>query len=134
MRYLPTSKLTPGMALGQDILNPQVKSQALSVVHDLFAFDMKSGAADVPVSEIKIQKTIERIVENILSNGDIMCNVLDIKKISIQNSVQIICGAIIIFQHWCMPVCSSIMRTMTEAAVLWKKAGIRFRYMQELSG
>lgn len=126
MRYLPTSKLTPGMALGQDIydgagrlllakhlllsaeyisnleflgfpgiyiddeftrgieiqqiLNPQVKSQALSVVHDLFAFDMKSGVADVPVSEIKIQKTIERIVENILSNGDIMCNVLDIKN------------------------------------------------------
>ena len=34
----------------------------------------------MPVSEIKIQKTIERIVENILSNGDIMCNVLDIKN------------------------------------------------------
>lgn len=126
MRYLPTSKLTPGMALGQDIydgagrlllakhlllsaeyisnleflgfpgiyiddeftrgieiqqiLNPQVKSQALKVVHDMFAFDVASDAEDVPVSEIKIQKTIERIVENILSNGDIMCNVLDIKN------------------------------------------------------
>ena len=122
MRYLPTSKLTPGMALGQDIydgagrlllakhlllseeyisnleflgfpgiyiddeftqgieiqqvLNPQVRSQALKVVHDMFAFDAASDAEeDMPVSEIKIQKTIERIVENILSNGDIMCNV-----------------------------------------------------------
>ena len=127
MRYLPTSKLTPGMALGQDIydgagrlllakhlllseeyisnleflgfpgiyiddeftqgieiqqvLNPQVRSQALKVVHDMFAFDVSSDAEeDMPVSEIKIQKTIERIVENILSNGDIMCNVLDIKN------------------------------------------------------
>ena len=127
MRYLPTSKLTPGMALGQDIydgagrlllakhlllseeyisnleflgfpgiyiddeftqgieiqqvLNPQVRSQALKVVHDMFAFDVASDAEeDMPVSEIKIQKTIERIVENILSNGDIMCNVLDIKN------------------------------------------------------
>ena len=127
MRYIPTSRLKPGMALGQDIydgagrlllakhllltseyisnleflgypgiyiddeftqgieiqqvLNPQVRSQALKVVHDMFAFDVASDAEeDMPVSEIKIQKTIERIVENILSNGDIMCNVLDIKN------------------------------------------------------
>ena len=100
MRYLPTSKLTPGMALGQDIydgagrlllakhlllseeyisnleflgfpgiyiddeftqgieiqqvLNPQVRSQALKVVHDMFAFDVDSDAEeDMPVSEIK---------------------------------------------------------------------------------
>lgn len=47
----------------------------------MFAFDVASDAEeDMPVSEIKIQKTIERIVENILSNGDIMCNVLDIKN------------------------------------------------------
>ena len=47
----------------------------------MFAFDVDSDAEeDMPVSEIKIQKTIERIVENILSNGDIMCNVLDIKN------------------------------------------------------
>ena len=58
-----------------------MRSQALKVVHDMFAFDAASDAEeDMPVSEIKIQKTIERIVENILSNGDIMCNVLDIKN------------------------------------------------------
>lgn len=124
MRYLPTSKLTPGMALGQNIyegsgrillekhlllteeaisnleflgfpgiyidddftrgveiqqiLNPQVKSQALKVIHDMFSFDSETKVT--PVEEIKIKKTIERVVEDILSNGDIMLNVLDIKN------------------------------------------------------
>ena len=124
MRYLPTSKLTPGMALGQDIydgegrlllakhlllsaeyisdleflgfpgiyiddeftqgieiqqiLNPQVKSQALKVVHDFFTIDFE--AAEYDANEIKLRKTVEHVVENILSNGDIMCNVLDIKN------------------------------------------------------
>ena len=110
MRYLPTSKLTPGMALGQDIydgagrlllakhlllseeyisnleflgfpgiyiddeftqgieiqqvLNPQVRSQALKVVHDMFAFDVASDAEeDMPVSEIKIQKQWRHYVQ-----------------------------------------------------------------------
>lgn len=124
MRYLPTSKLTPGMALGQDIydgegrlllakhlllseeyisdleflgfpgiyiddeftqgieiqqiLNPQVRSQALKIVHDLFTIDFDVAESDA--NEIKIRKTVEHVVENILSNGDIMCNVLDIKN------------------------------------------------------
>lgn len=126
MRYLPTSKLMPGMALGQDIydgagrkvyekhlvltsenisnleflgfpgtyiddeftrgieiqqiLTPQIRSQALKLVHDMLALGAASDETEVPVSEVKIQKTIEGIVENILSNGDIMCNVLDIKN------------------------------------------------------
>ena len=73
-------EFTQGIEI-QQVLNPQVRSQALKVVHDMFASDVDSDAEeDMPVSEIKIQKTIERIVENILSNGDIMCNVLDIKN------------------------------------------------------
>ena len=124
MRYLPTSKLTPGMALGQNIydgsgrvllekhlllteeaisnlefmgfpgiyidddftrgieiqqvLNPQVRSQALKVIHDLFSFDYEANIP--PVAEIKLKKTIESVVEDILNNGDIMLNVLDIKN------------------------------------------------------
>lgn len=124
MRYLPTSKLTPGMALGQNIyegsgrillekhlllteesisnleflgfpgiyidddftqgveiqqvLGPQVRSQALKVIHELFSFDYEADIS--PVSEIKLKKTIERVVEDILNNGDIMLNVLDIKN------------------------------------------------------
>ncbi len=123
MRYLPTSKLTPGMALGQNIyegsgrillekhlllteesisnleflgfpgiyidddftrgveiqqvLGPQVRSQALKVIHELFSFDYEANIP--PVSEIKLKKTIECVVEDILNNGDIMLNVLDIK-------------------------------------------------------
>ena len=60
-------EFTQGIEI-QQVLNPQVRSQALKVVHDMFAFDVASDAEeDMPVSEIKIQKTIERIVENILS-------------------------------------------------------------------
>lgn len=123
MRYLPTSKLIPGMALGQDIydgagrlllakhlllsaeyisnleflgfpgiyiddeftrgieiqqvLSPQVRSQALRLVHDLFSFE--KGTGELPVSEVKLQKTVESVVEDILNNGDVMCNMMDIK-------------------------------------------------------
>lgn len=123
MRYLPTSKLMPGMALGQDlydgagrlllakhlllsaeyisnleflgfpgiyiddeftrgieiqqILSPQVRSQALKMVHDIFTLD--ADQEEPPVCEVKLKRTIESIVEEIISNGDIMCNMMDIK-------------------------------------------------------
>lgn len=124
MRYLPTSKLMPGMALGQDIydgagrlllakhlllsaeyisnleflgfpgiyiddeftrgieiqqvLSPQIRSQALSMVHQLFNFD--TDGEEIPVDEVKLQKTVESVVENIICNGDVMCNMMDIKN------------------------------------------------------
>ena len=123
MRYIPTSKLAPGMALGQDIydgagrlllakhlllsaeyisnleflgfpgiyiddeftrgieiqqiLTPQVRSQALKLIHDLFSFDTTS--MELPVSEVKLRMTVESVMEDVLNNGDVMCNVLDIK-------------------------------------------------------
>lgn len=124
MRYLPTSKLMPGMALGQDIYDgagrllltkhlllnaeyisnlefkgfpgiyiddeftrgielqevicPQVKSQALKVVYELFTFH--TDEEELSGSEIKIQKIVEAVVENIISNGDVMYNMMDIKN------------------------------------------------------
>lgn len=124
MRYLPTSKLMPGMALGQDIydgagrlllakhlllsagyisnleflgfpgiyiddeftrgieiqqvLSPQVRSQALKIINELFTFN--TGEEEPPVSEVKLLKTVESVVENILNNGDVMCNMMDIKN------------------------------------------------------
>lgn len=124
MRYLPTSKLMPGMALGQDIydgagrlllakhlllnaeyishleflgfpgvyiddeftrgieiqevLSPQIRSVALGMVHELFSFTAEG--AEPSVEEIRIQKTVETVVESIVRNGDVMCNMIDIKN------------------------------------------------------
>lgn len=124
MRYLPTSKLMPGMALGQDIydgagrlllakhlllsaeyisnleflgfpgiyiddeftrgieiqqvLSPQIRSQALQIIHELFTFDTEKG--ELPVGEVKLLKTVESVVESIITNGDVMCNMMDIKN------------------------------------------------------
>lgn len=124
MRYLPTSKLTPGMALGQDIydgagrlllakhlllneeyissleflgfpgiyvddeftkgieiqqvISPELRSQALRMIHSLFTFDPEEE--DLPVSEVKLRMTVESVVEDILNSGDVMCNMLDIKN------------------------------------------------------
>lgn len=123
MRYMPTSKLVPGMVLGQDIydgsgrhllsrhlilsaeyisnleflgfpgiyiddeftrgieiqeiLTPQIRCQALNLIHDLFTFDVDDR--DLPVSEVKLRMTIENVVDDILNNGDIMCNMMDIR-------------------------------------------------------
>lgn len=124
MRYLPTSKLMPGMALGQDIydgagrlllakhlllnaeyishleflgfpgvyiddeftrgieiqeiISPQIRSVALGMVHELFTFTAEGE--ELSVEEIRIQKTVETVVENIVRNGDVMCNMIDIKN------------------------------------------------------
>lgn len=124
MRYLPTSKLTPGMALGQDIydgagrlllakhlllnaeyissleflgfpgayiddeftkgieiqqiLSPQVKREALRIVHDLFTFDPEEE--ELPVSEVKLRMTVESVVQDILNNGDVMCNLMELRN------------------------------------------------------
>lgn len=124
MRYLPTSKLKPGMALGQDIydgagrlllgkhlllneeyisnleflgfpgiyiddeftqgieiqqvVSPQIRSQALNMVHDLFSF--AGGEEETSVEEVKIQRIVESVVESVLRNGDVMCNMIDIKN------------------------------------------------------
>lgn len=124
MRYLPTSKLTPGMALGQDIydgagrlllakhlllneeyissleflgfpgiyiddeftkgieiqqvISPKVRSRALKMIHELFTFDPEEE--ELPVSEVKLRMNVESVVQDILNNGDVMCNMMDIKN------------------------------------------------------
>lgn len=123
MRYIPTSKLTPGMVLGQDlydeagrlllakhlllnaeyisnleflgfpgiyiddeftrgielqqVLSPQVRCQALKLIHDLFTFD--TDEMELPVDEVKLKMTVISVVDDIIHNGDIMCNMMDIK-------------------------------------------------------
>lgn len=70
-------KFTRGIEL-QEVLSPQLKSQALKTVHNLFAFD--DNKTQIPVSEVKLRATVERVVEEILCNGDVMCNMMDIKN------------------------------------------------------
>lgn len=70
-------EFTQGIEI-QQILNPQVKCRALKMIHDLFSIRPEEAKTDE--LEKKLQETIEKIVENILSNGDVMCNVLDIKN------------------------------------------------------
>ena len=124
MRYLPTSRLTPGMALGQDIydgagrlllgrhillteeqisnleflgfpgvyvddefsrgieiqqiVSPEVRRQALKIVYDLFHTDMRKQ--EPSEAEFKLRKTVESVVDDVICNGDIMCNIMDIKS------------------------------------------------------
>ena len=124
MRYLPTSRLTPGMALGQDIydgagrlllgrhillteeqisnleflgfpgvyvddefsrgieiqqiVSPEVRRQALKIVYDLFHMDMRKQ--EPSEAEFKLRKTVESVVDDVICNGDIMCNIMDIKS------------------------------------------------------
>lgn len=150
MRYLPISKLTSGMALGQDIydgsgrlllakhlilsseyisnlevlgfpgiyiddsftqgieiqqvLSPEIRSQALAVVHDLFFVD--DTTPEPVVSEEKIMKTVEHVVENILSNGDVMCNMMDIKSYDdyvYYHSINVTMLSVLIGIHYGMP-------------------------------
>ena len=124
MRYIPTSRLKPGMALGQDIydgagrlllakhllltseyisnleflgypgiyiddeftcgieiqqvLTPQVRCQALKLIHELFDFD--TDDSELPVDEVKLRMTVKNVVEDILKNGDVMFNIMDIRN------------------------------------------------------
>lgn len=124
MRYIPTSRLKPGMALGQDIydgagrlllakhllltseyisnleflgypgiyiddeftcgieiqqvLTPQVRCHALKLIHDLF--DFVTDESELPVDEVKLRMTVKNVVEDILKNGDVMFNMMDIRN------------------------------------------------------
>ncbi len=70
-------EFTDGVEI-QQILSPEIKAQALGVVHELFRLEEES--AQNRINRQKITRIVERIVDNILSNGDIMCNMMDIKN------------------------------------------------------
>ena len=122
MRYIPTVKLNPGMALGHDIydgegrmllarhlilapehiealdrygfpgvyiddeftagieieevLSPEVKSQVLNLVHDLFLKEEHEPEDE----EEQIRETIMNVIRDILSDGDVMYNMMDLKN------------------------------------------------------
>ena len=62
----------------QQIVSPEVRRQALKIVYDLFHTDMRKQ--EPSEAEFKLRKTVESVVDDVICNGDIMCNIMDIKS------------------------------------------------------
>lgn len=58
----------------EQVLRPEVKAEALKMVHDLFLTDVKE-----PVAQGKLQKVVMDVITDVMNNGDVMCNMLDLK-------------------------------------------------------
>lgn len=56
------------------IIRPEVKREALKLVHDLF-LDNKN----IPMEQHNLQNIVMKVMDDVLNNGDVMCNMLDIK-------------------------------------------------------
>lgn len=56
------------------VIRPELKREALKMVHDLF-LDNKS----LPMEQRNLQEIVLNVMEEVLNNGDVMCNMLDIK-------------------------------------------------------
>ncbi len=56
------------------VIRPEVKREALKMVHDLF-LDNKN----LPMEQKNLQEVVMNVMEEVLNNGDVMCNMLDIK-------------------------------------------------------
>jgi HD-GYP domain-containing protein (c-di-GMP phosphodiesterase class II) len=61
----------------QQVLSPEIQSKALEMINDMFRFD--ADEQDLPVKEVYIRKIVEDVIYDILNNGDVMCNMLDIR-------------------------------------------------------
>ena len=57
-----------------EVIRPEVKREALKMVHDLF-LDNKN----LPMEQHNLQEVVIDVMEEVLNNGDVMCNMLDIK-------------------------------------------------------
>lgn len=62
----------------QEVLQPEVKREALKLVTKMFNMDtMHKG--DLTEEQRQIQQMVSEIIENILSDGDVMMSLLDLK-------------------------------------------------------
>ena len=57
-----------------EVIRAEVKREALKMVHDLF-LDNKN----LPMEQHNLQEVVIDVMEEVLNNGDVMCNMLDIK-------------------------------------------------------
>lgn len=57
------------------IIRPEIKREALAVISSLYI-----PGGEGRVSETSLNNVAKKIVESVLDNGDVMCNMLDIKR------------------------------------------------------
>ena len=66
----------PGGIEIEEVLSPEVKSQVLNLVHDLFLKEEHEPEDE----EEQIRETIMNVIRDILSDGDVMYNMMDLKN------------------------------------------------------
>ncbi len=59
----------------EQVLRPEVKKRAVKMVRDLFLIEEGNAAA-----QEEVQKLVQDVVNDVINNGDVMCNMLDLKK------------------------------------------------------
>lgn len=57
-----------------EVLRPEVKREALKLVHELFLTDVAK-----PTGQKDLQSVVTNVINDVMNNGDVMCNMLDIK-------------------------------------------------------
>lgn len=62
----------------EEVIRPELKQRALELVHDLFVCDEQQ--MDASEQEWRIRETVMTVVEDIMSNGDVMYNMMDLKN------------------------------------------------------
>lgn len=62
----------------QEILQPEVKREALHLVAQMFNLDTPDQG-ELTEEQLQIQRVVSEIIENILEDGDIMMSLLDLK-------------------------------------------------------
>lgn len=60
----------------EEVIKPEIKSRALKIVHSIF---MEEEGAEAS-KEWRIRRLVTEVVENILNNGDVMYNMMDLKN------------------------------------------------------
>lgn len=69
-------EFTKGVEI-QEVINPQIRREVVKGIRDLFMEkDMKTSALS---DTIRIHKLVTSVIEDILNNADIMCNMVDLK-------------------------------------------------------
>ena len=58
--------------------NIALRDSFSQLIHDLFDFD--TDESELPVDEVKLRMTVKNVVEDILKNGDVMFNMMDIRN------------------------------------------------------